>query len=166
MRTEAAEAIVEGLRAAKVEVVATLPEGKLRDLVLEIGREPSFTSVSLSREEEGVGVVTGAYLAGKRAAMVCMSAGVLTLGNALVTLSLSHETPMPLIVGYSGGFSEQVWLHTIHGLYLEPMLRGLGVPYRELSNLDDTTEAIGEVVSWSYLARRPAALLLNRELLR
>lgn len=166
MQREAAKAIIAGLRAAEVDVVATLPEGKLRQLVEEIRQYPEFTSVALSREEEGVGVVTGAYLCGKRAVMVCMSAGVLTLPNALVTVSLSHETPLPMIVGYSGGLSEQVWLHTIHGVYLEPVLRAMGIPFRELSSLAETTDAVKEVVSWSYLARRPAALLLNRELLR
>ena len=166
MKTDAVNAVIAGLRDTSVAVVATLPEGKLRQLVVALGNHDEFVHVPVCREEEAIGVVCGAYLAGKRAVMVCMSAGVLTCPNALVTLSLAAQIPVAMVVGYSGGLSEDVWLHTPLGLYLEPVLDALHIPYREASSADQAREVVAEIVEWSYKARRPAAALLNREALR
>ena len=51
----------------------------------------------LTREEEGIGVCTGAFMAGRRAALMMQNAGLLNACNSLTTTALQFEVPMLLL---------------------------------------------------------------------
>ena len=70
METDAAKAsaaaIVTGLKKTGIDFVATLPDEKMVELIRAVEKDPGFKHVPLCREEEGIGICAGAYLAGKR----------------------------------------------------------------------------------------------------
>ena len=66
---EKAAAILRSLRRAGVSVVASLPDASLGELENGLAAHKELIHVPLTREEEGIGVCTGAYLGGRRAAI-------------------------------------------------------------------------------------------------
>src|SRR5678810_1174968 len=88
MKREVAAEIVQSLKEAGVNFVATLTEATLHDLVMALGEDKAFHHVPVTREEEGIGVCAGAYLGGKKPAMVMMNAGFLLSTNALATVCI------------------------------------------------------------------------------
>src|ERR1044071_10154232 len=68
MKGEVAAEIVESLKEAGVDFVATLTEANLHDLVMALGEDKAIHHVPVTREEEGIGICAGAYLGGKRPA--------------------------------------------------------------------------------------------------
>ena len=72
---EAAKTIVGGLREAGINLVATLPDVNLADLLREVEEDAGVLHVPLCREEEGIGICAGAYLVGKDARRSCRTAG-------------------------------------------------------------------------------------------
>ena len=86
-----AAAIVAGLKKAGIDFVATLPEGKTFELTCAVERDNELTHVPLCREEEGIGICAGAYLAGKKTAIIMQNAGFLNSCNALTTTCCSSR---------------------------------------------------------------------------
>jgi sulfopyruvate decarboxylase subunit alpha len=66
----AAAAIVAGLKKAGIDFVATLPDEKMLGLIRAIEKDTDLKHVPLCREEEGIGICAGAYLAGRKTAIV------------------------------------------------------------------------------------------------
>jgi len=64
MKREVAAEIVNSLKEAGVDFVATLTEANLHDLVIALGEDPDIHHVPVTREEEGIGICAGAYLGG------------------------------------------------------------------------------------------------------
>ncbi len=102
-RAENAAVILTALKDAGVNVVASLPDFSLVRVVEGLSEDNAIRHVPLSREEEGVGICTGAYFAGRRCALLMQNAGLLNSCNALTTTALQFQIPMLLLVLYSGG---------------------------------------------------------------
>ncbi len=57
---KAAQGIVQGLKKAGIDFIATLPDLKVVEVVGAVDRDPEIKHVPLCREEEGVGICAGA----------------------------------------------------------------------------------------------------------
>lgn len=166
MNETATQTITDALVEAGVNLVATLPEGNFQPLIEKIEAEPSITWVPLAREEEGVGICAGAYMGGLKPALLVMNAGFLDSTNALTTLNLMAGIPLLLLIGYSGGVSEFLWMHSQLGVATEPVLRALGFVYERAEKLSEVRTQVLECQALATITKRPVALLLNKECLR
>jgi len=166
MDNTATSTIRDALVEAGVDLVATLPEGNFQPLIEALEAEPSIKWVPLAREEEGVGVCAGAYLGGMKPALLVMNAGFLDSTNALTTLNLLAGIPLLILIGYSGGVSEFLWMHAQLGVATEPVLKALGLVYERAEKLSEVRTQVLECQALARITKRPVALLLNKECLR
>lgn len=87
--------VMEALSGEKVEYVATLPCEKIRNLLCML---PShFKEIKLTREECGIGICAGIYLAGGKAAMIIQSAGLGNSINAIASLPQAYGLAVPTL---------------------------------------------------------------------
>src|SRR3954447_6128906 len=70
------ELIVDALKQAGIDFLVVLPDQKLARLHALLVNDPFFTTVTVCREEEGIGICTGAFYGGRRAAMLIQNGGV------------------------------------------------------------------------------------------
>ena len=166
MNEAATETITDALVEAGIDFVATLPEGNFQPLIERIAAEPSLAHVRLAREEEGVGICAGAYMGGKRPALLIMNAGFIDSTNALTTLNILSGIPLLLLIGYSGGPSEFLWMHSQLGVVTEPVLQALGIVYERAEKLSEIKAQMSDAHTLASISRRPVALVLNKECLR
>ena len=166
MNEATTKVITDALVEAGVDFVATLPEGNFQPLITRIEAEPKLMHVPLAREEEGIGICAGAYLGGKKPALLIMNAGFLDSTNALATLNLMSGIPLLLLIGYSGGVSEFLWMHSQIGVVTEPVLRAMGIVYELADKLSQVKNQVFEAHMLARITMRPVALLLNKECLR
>ncbi len=166
MRAEVAARIREGMQRAGVNLVASLPENNLEPLVALFRDAADVIHVPLAREEEGIGVCTGAYLGGKVPAMIMMDAGLLACSNALTVLAVQAGIPMLLLVGYSGGLGEPYFMHTPLGRVVEPLLNALGLVYTVVERADTVVEKLVRANTLAHSSKRPVVVLLDGECLR
>lgn len=160
---ENAKLILQSLKRAGISVVVSLPDAFLVNLIegLEAGND--FIHVPVSREEEGVGVCTGAYLGGRRCAFLMQNAGLLNSCNALTTTALQIEVPMLLLVLYAGARGDMSF--PMLGQVTEPVLSALRIPFYIPATLADVPDAIDGAVVQAYNAKKPVAILLNKAVL-
>ena len=160
---ESAATILRSLKRAGVTFVASVPDASLAKICDGLDASNEFIHVPLSREEEGVGACTGAYLGGKRCALMMQNAGLLNSCNGLTTTALQFEIPMLLLVLYAGYRADPAFPQL--GLVTEPVLSALKIPYYILEDINDAEEVIGGAMVQAYNAKRPVAILLAKGVL-
>ena len=166
MNETTTEEITESLVEAGVDLVATLPEGDFQPLINRIEADPRIKYVPLAREEEGVGICAGAYMGGMKPALLVMNAGFMDSTNALATTNLMSGIPLLILIGYSGGPSEFLWMHSQVGVATEPVLRAMGIVYERADKLSEVRAQVHDAHMLAHITKRPVALLLNKECLR
>lgn len=77
--------IYDSLKGVGVGLVSALPETWLVHLIRMVEDDPDMILVRLAKEEEGVGVSMGAYLAGMKSAMLMQNHGFLAAINGIVS---------------------------------------------------------------------------------
>jgi sulfopyruvate decarboxylase subunit alpha len=157
--------IYDALKACDVKIMSALPETWLVHLIRLAEEDPAMKLVRLAKEEEGVGISAGAYLAGVNSAMLMQNHGFLASINGIVSLALLYRIPLTLLVSYRGHWGEKDPWQTQGGLATEPMLRALGIPIWHLNTPTDITRRIKDAQTLAHASLHPVAILLSRELM-
>lgn len=158
-----AAAIVAGLKNAGIDFVATLPDEKMLELIRAVENDATLRHVPLCREEEGIGICAGAYLAGKKTAIIMQNAGFLNSCNALTTTSLQFQIPILMLIYYAGDIGDRGF--TTLGAVTEPVLQAMGFRTYVLRKKDaiDTTLRGAQILAED--SKRPVAVLLTKSVL-
>jgi sulfopyruvate decarboxylase subunit alpha len=160
---EAAKLIFNGLKAAGINLIVTLPDINLAQLLREVEEDSDVIHVPLCREEEGIGIAAGAYLVGKKCAAIMQNGGFFNSHNAIVTTLLQSEIPLLLLIYYAGDMGDRTF--STSGSVTEPLLRALGIRYWIMRDPGDASEVIKRAQILAQDSRRPVALLLTKEVL-
>lgn len=160
---QSAENIVAALKRAGIDFVATLPDLKIVEVVRAIENDPHIKHVPLCREEEGVGICAGAYLAGKKAALLMQNAGLLNSCNGLTTTCLQFQIPILLLIYYAGDFGDRGFATL--GSVTEPVLQSLGIRSHVLRATEEIVETVKGAQVLAEDSRKPVAVLLTKSVL-
>jgi sulfopyruvate decarboxylase subunit alpha len=160
---EAAANFIEALKRARVDFVATLPDLKLVEVIRAVDKDPDLKHVPLCREEEGVGICAGAYLTGKKPALLMQNAGLLNSCNGLTTTCLQFQIPLLLLIYYAGDFGDRGFATV--GSVTEPVLEALGIRTYVLRRVDEIEETLRGAQVLAEDSRRPVAVLLTKNIL-
>src|SRR5688572_12468871 len=93
------------LKGGGLSLVSYVPDGGHKQLIQLCTVDPDITTVSLTSEQEGIGLAAGAYLGGVRSALLMQSSGVGNCINAL-TLIRNCQFPFLTLVTMRGDFGE------------------------------------------------------------
>jgi sulfopyruvate decarboxylase subunit alpha len=158
---EKAALILGELKAAGINLVATLPDSWLTELIEAIEADPAMELIRVTREEEAVGICAGAYLGGRKAAVLAQNAGVLLSVNALAALAYHHQIPVLLLVAARGGAEDNQYYQVYKGRVTVPVLDALRLPHHAVTE-PAHYKLIGAAQRQARLARVPVLLLFDR----
>ena len=158
-----AKAILEGIKKAGINLIASLPDINCLDLIDALERDTEIIHVPLCREEEGVGICAGARLVGKKPALLMQNAGLLNSCNGLTTTCLQFQIPLLLLIYYAGDFGDRGFATV--GSVTEPVLEALGIRTYVLRKIDEVAETLRGAQILAEDSRRPIAVLLTKNIL-
>ena len=158
-----AQNILAGLKAAGIDLVASVPDINMLQLINLLYEDKDIAHVPVGREEEGIGVCTGAHLGGKKPAMLMQNGGLLNSCNGLTTTALQFGIPVLLLIYYAGDIGDNGF-HML-GLVTEPVLAGLGIKHIVMRDPARVKQEIAGAVTLASTSKRPVALLLTRAVL-
>jgi phosphonopyruvate decarboxylase len=142
-----------------IDLVTGVPCSLLQDVIAVLERDRRAPYVAAVREDAALGVAAGAWLAGRRPAVIMQNSGLGTALNALASLSLLYGLPALLLVTWRGWRGKDAPEHILMGEITPSLLDLLGVPYRVLA-----ATSAAEDVAWAahemQVAARPIALLV------
>ncbi len=163
MSTEGPAMIVEAMKEAGINFVASLPDYNLAKLLELVDADRAFKHVPLCREEEGIGICAGAYMGGKTAAIIMQNGGLLNSCNALTTTALNFNIPIVLMVYYAGDIGDEGF--STLGSVTEPALAALGIRHYVLRQTAEIRPIIRGATTLAIDSRKPVAVLLTKTVL-
>jgi len=156
--------ILEHLKRAGIDLVASLPDQWLGKLIGQCEADPAITHIRLAREDDGVGICAGAFLGGRKAARVCQNSGVLGSVNSLGGVAFHHQIPFLVIAAHRGMAEDNQYYQMYKGRICEPVLRAMGLPHFVIE-APEQLSLIEDGVRHAYLNRLPVVLLLRKRAL-
>jgi len=154
-------AAIDGLHQAGVDFVSGLPDGWQRDLHEAIERDDRFTYVPVCNEGVGFSVCAGAWMGGRRPALIMENSGLRVAAEYIARISLGTGVPVLLLLSYRGDLGETEHWGIPHGIVVEPLLAALRVPYQIVRDPGDLRQAIKRAQRLAQAQLHPAAVLVS-----
>ena len=166
MEAAAVDAVVDGLKKSGVDFISLMPDSDFSVLQDRVAKDKDFTYVPVSNEAIGVAVCAGAYLSGKRPALLVPTSGLLVAAWPLTSINIAWSLPLLLLIPYRGDIGDAFWMMGPYKDTTEPLLKVLNAPYSVIAKNAEISKAIvdaqGSTISW----QRPVALLLTGETIK
>ncbi len=156
--------VLDRLKANNLETVCYVPDIVLASLITRTEVDPFFTVVPLTREEEGVGVLTGSYLAGQRGLLMMQVSGLGNSINGLASLAIPYQIPFLMLISQRGELGEFNAAQIAMGQAARPILDALGIQHFTLRRTDEVANLMDGAIKTAYTAQRPVALFLSTEM--
>ncbi|WP_055336622.1 thiamine pyrophosphate-binding protein [Ralstonia solanacearum] len=158
------EDIFQTLKQRGVEQIAYVPDAGHSHVIRRAKADPVVRDIVLTTEEEGVGVVSGAWLGGQRAVLLMQSSGV---GNCVNMFSLldSCRFPFMTLVTMRGEYAEFNPWQAPMGLATQRALELMGITVYRVDRPEDAAEIIDAGLVSAFDAGQRVAVLLSQSLI-
>jgi len=120
--------IVSDLVANDIEFVTTVPCKQLAGVIDAVEASPEIYHIPSNKEDEGMGLCAGAYMGGKRPAIIMQNTAIGVTINTLVTLTQYYRMPLPMLISYRGGLREPVACQAEMEVHTKALLNQLNIP--------------------------------------
>jgi len=100
--------LYETIKESGIDLILSLPCIMLKGLLQLIEEKNEIQHISITREEEGVGIAAGAYLGGKTPAILIQNSGLGNSVNAIKSLLQLFKIPVIFIMSHRGAEGEKI----------------------------------------------------------
>nr|QNO51961.1 sulfopyruvate decarboxylase [Methanosarcinales archaeon ANME-1 ERB6] len=154
--------VIKILKDNEIDLVTTLPCGKIKYLLQLVHSDPEFHDIPLNKEEDGVCICAGAYLAGGKPAMIIQSSGLGNCFNALLSLSVTFELPLPIITSWRGVYKEEIPAQIPFNKDLPKVLHAWNIPHKIIENPSEI-DLLEDIIMYAYENNTPSVALISPE---
>ena len=156
------DSIHELCRQHHIEFVSFVPDSGHQRLIALCQADPHIHTITLATEEEGIALAAGAFLGGKRAALLMQSSGV---GNCINMLSLPRICNMPFVtlITMRGEWGEFNPWQVPMGQGVTAVLEALGVIIYRINMLDEVVRTVDGALQLAFQSRQRVAILLSQQ---
>jgi sulfopyruvate decarboxylase alpha subunit len=149
------------LKRNDVRLVPYVPDRVLTTLIKNLHADPFFTTFPTAREEEAVGIVSGAWMAGMRGAVLMQTSGFATLANALASLAIPYQIPLVMFVSERGTLGEFNYGQSLVCRTMRPVLNSLAMEHHTATRLDEFEFICDRSIKQAVMTQAPVALILS-----
>lgn len=156
--------LFEAIKRGNVRQVGYVPDAGHARLIDRCRADDEVSDVVLTTEEEGIALAAGAWLGGKRAALLMQSSG---LGNCVNMLSLARTCRFPLLmlITMRGEWEEFNPWQVPMGSIVEPVLKLCEAEVYRIREPDEVAGAAERAVQQAFGDERIVAMVLSQQLI-
>lgn len=156
--------IFAALRQFDVKLVGYVPDAGHAELIRAVQADNAMQAVLLTSEEEGVGLLAGAWLGGKRGVLLMQSSGV---GNCVNMLSLTRSARFPFLtlVTMRGEYGEFNHWQVPMGAATPDTFHLMDVKTLRVQQPEDVAPVMQAAAQQCYGGGTPTAVLLSQRLI-
>jgi sulfopyruvate decarboxylase alpha subunit len=155
------EIVVRVLKANAVKLITQVPDKVLAPLINRLNADDYFTVLGPAREEEAVGIVAGAYMAGLRGIVLMQTSGFASIPTVLASLAVPYQIPLLMMISERGTMGDHQLGQAIVCRLLRPVLESLGIEHHAITRLDEAEFIVDRMIKQAYATQAPAAMLLS-----
>jgi sulfopyruvate decarboxylase alpha subunit len=149
------------LKDNDIRLIAYVPDNVLTPLLAGVSADNYFLPVGATREDEAIGTVTGAYMAGMRGAVMMQTSGFALIANALASLVLPYQIPTVMVISERGTMGEFNIGQSMVARTMRPVLDTLGIAHHTLSEEATMPFVVDSSIKQAYATQAPVALILS-----
>jgi len=148
-----------------ISLVASLPDGWITQLITRFNSDARFRHVSVNREESAIGLCSGAFMSGVGSLALMGASGFLTCIYALTKINYTYQIPLLIGITLRGRPGDKAKFHQSNGLYLEPVIAAINIPFIPIERADDIP-SLATAYRHSRVMSRPVVIGFTRDVLR
>ena len=137
--------IVDDFVANDVSFITTVPCKQLGGVIEEC---------------EGMGLCAGAFMGGKRPAIIMQNTAIGVTINTLVTLTQFYRMPLPMLISYRGELKEPVACQAEMAVHTKALLAQLNIPTYHFHKESDVEE-FDAILKYTFMCNKPVAILTD-----
>lgn len=154
------EKIVDDLVANGISFVTTVPCKQLAGVIDEVDRRDEIYHIPSNKEDEGMGLCAGAFMGGKRPAIIMQNTAIGVTINTLATLIQYYRMPLPMLISYRGELREPVACQVEMAVHTKALLAQLHIPTFHFHRQADVEE-LDEILKYTFMCNKPVAILTD-----
>ena len=155
------EIVLQTLKRNEIRLVPYVPDRVLTTLIKNLHADPYFTTFPTAREEEAVGIVSGAWMGGMRGAVLMQTSGFGTIPNALASLVVPSQIPALIFVSERGTLGEFNLGQAMVCKTMRPVLDSLGVETHTITRQDELAFIIDRSIKQAVATQAPVVFILS-----
>ena len=155
------EIIVATLKANDVKLVVYVPDRVFTPLIKAIHANSFFTTFAATREEEALGIVSGAWMGGLRGAVLMQTSGFATIPNALASLVVPSQIPALIFVSERGTLGEFNLGQALVCKTMRPVLNSLAVENITITRQDELAFIVDRSIKQAIATQAPVTFILS-----
>ncbi len=155
--------VLDAMTARRISAVCTIPDGGLTRLLNLVKVDNTMRLVTLTTEEEGIGIVTGLWLGGTRAMVAMQSSGVGNCINAIGYPS-TLRAPLLMLVTMRGQWGEFNPWQVPMGQATRPVLESMGVRCFPVDAAAEVGETFAAAADMAFNGHQSTAVLIGQRI--
>jgi sulfopyruvate decarboxylase subunit alpha len=148
------------LVANDVSFVTTVPCKQLAGVIDAVEACPDIYHIPANKEDEGMGLCAGAFMGGKRPAIIMQNTAIGVTINTLVTLTQFYRMPLPMLISYRGELGEPVACQVEMAVHTKALLAQLNIPTYHFHREEDVEE-LDKILKYTFMCNKPVAILTD-----
>ena len=156
--------IFAALAEQDISLMAHVPDTAHAPLIRMCEAQNDIDVVPLTTEEEGVGLLCGAWAGGRRGVLLMQSSGV---GNCINALALPNVCRIPFltIVTMRGEWAEVIPWQIPMGQAAPKVLEAIGVRVFRVDYDDEARRTVDAAANYAFNTRQPVAVILSQKMI-
>jgi sulfopyruvate decarboxylase alpha subunit len=155
------EIIIATLKSNEVKLVVYVPDRVFTPLIKALHADNYFTTFAATREEEALGIVTGAWMGGLRGAVLMQTSGFGTIPNALASLVVPCQIPALIFVSERGTLGEFNLGQAMVCKTMRPVLGSLAVENHSITRIDELAFIVDRSIKQAVATQAPVTFILS-----
>ncbi|WP_341862126.1 sulfopyruvate decarboxylase subunit alpha [Gymnodinialimonas sp. 57CJ19] len=152
--------IVDDFVANDVSFVTTVPCKQLAGVIDEVEARPEIFHIPSNKEDEGMGLCAGAFMGGKRPAIIMQNTAIGVTINTLATLIQYYRMPLPMLISYRGELREPVACQVEMAVHTKALLSQMNIPTYHFHKESDADE-LDAILKYTFMCNKPVAILTD-----
>ena len=149
------------LKKFDVRQIAYVPDAGHAELIRQCHADNDINAITLTTEEEGLGILTGAWLGGQRGVLLMQSSGVGNCANMFSLIKMCR-IPIVILVTMRGEWGEFNPWQVSMGSHSEDLLKIGDIKVLRAETADDVLECVDAAAAMAFDGGTACAVLISQ----
>jgi sulfopyruvate decarboxylase TPP-binding subunit len=155
------ETVLAVLKSNEVKLTVYVPDRVLTPLIETLHADPFFTCFACTREEEALGILSGAWMGGMRGAALMQTSGFATIANVLASLVLPCQIPALIFVSERGTLGEFNLGQAMVLKTMRPVLDALAIEHHTMTRQEQLAFILDRSIKQAIAIQQPVTFILS-----
>lgn len=158
---DSSDVIYQGIKDAGIDFIVSVPCANLKKLLELIDEDEDIRHIPVTREEEGFGICAGAYMGGRKVAILMQNSGLGNSINVLTSLNKLYKFPILMIISHRGTFGEGICGQVPMSKATTKILDDINIVYEKVEYPRFAQETVSKAYNLASITEEPVALLFE-----